>query len=183
MSLQRLGVEALDLLLLHRPDYLFETHEVAEVFSNLEASGKVRFFGVSNFAPSQVDLLASAVGQPLMSNQVEINLHRIAALHDGTLDQCQSQHLLPQAWSWGNTFDDADKARIDAELTRQGEHYGASKANIALAWLLRHPASIAPIIGSTTPERIREAVTSLDIDYSREDWYRLLEARNGHEVP
>ena len=127
-----------------------------------------------------------------MSNQVEINLHRIAALHDGTLDQCQSQHLLPQAWSplagaifeaWGNTFDDADKARIDAELTRQGEHYGASKANIALAWLLRHPASIAPIIGSTTPERIREAVTSLDIDYSREDWYRLLEARNGHEVP
>ena len=83
----------------------------------------------------------------------------------------------------GNTFDDADKARIDAELTRQGEHYGASKANIALAWLLRHPASIAPIIGSTTPERIREAVTSLDIDYSREDWYRLLEARNGHEVP
>lgn len=191
-SLERLGIEALDLWLLHRPDFLFDPNEVAEVFGGLEASGKVRHFGLSNFSPSQVDLLASAVAQPLVSNQVEINLHRIAALGDGTLDQCQSRHLLPQAWSplagaifeaWGNTFSDADKARIEAELERQAGRYGTSKANIALAWLLRHPASIAPIIGSTTPERITEAVAALDVDYSRDDWYRLLEARNGQEVP
>ncbi len=191
-SLERLGTEALDLLLLHRPDFLFDPAEVAEVFRTLEASGKVRYFGVSNFSPSQVDVLASVVDQPLVSNQVEINLHRIAALSDGTLDQCQSQRLLPQAWSplagaiseaWGNTFGTDDKARIDAELERQAERYGTGKANVALAWLLRHPASIAPIIGSTTPERIREAVDALDIDYSREDWYRLFEARNGSEVP
>ena len=191
-SLQRLGIETLDLLLLHRPDYLFDAAEVAEVFRVLEADGKVRHFGVSNFTPSQVNLLATAVDRPLVSNQVEINLHRIAALEDGTLDQCQSQHLLPQAWSplagaifeaWGNTFNDGDKARLDGELARQAERYATSKANLALAWLLRHPASIAPIIGSTTPERITEAVAALDIDYTREDWYRLLEARNGHEVP
>ncbi len=191
-SLARLGIERLDLLLLHRPDYLLDPAEVAEVFRILEASGKVRYFGVSNFTPSQVELLGSAADQALVSNQVEINLHRVAALEDGTLDQCQSQHLLPQAWSplagavfeaWGNTFTDDDKARIDAELERQVELYGTGKANIVLAWLLRHPAAIAPIIGTTTPERIREAVAALDIDYSREDWYRLLEARNGHEVP
>lgn len=191
-SLQRLGIETLDLLLLHRPDYLYDPTELAEVFRTLEGSGKVRHFGVSNCSPSQVDLLASVVEQPLVSNQVEINLHRTAALDDGTLDQCQSRGLLPQAWSplggaifeaWGNTFDDADNARIDAELCRQAERYGTSKANIALAWLLRHPASIAPIVGSTTPARIRDAAAALDIDYSREDWYRLLEARNGREVP
>ncbi len=191
-SLARLGIESFDLLLLHRPDYLFHPEEVAEVFRSLEADGKVRHFGVSNFTPSQVELLGSAVDQPLVSNQVEINLHRTAALEDGTLDQCQAQRMLPQAWSplagavfeaWGNTFGDDDKTRIDAELSHQAEHYGTSKANIALAWLLRHPASIAPIIGSTTPERIREAVAALDIDYSREDCYRLLEARNGREVP
>ncbi len=191
-SLERLGIETLDLLLLHRPDYLFDPAEVAEVFRTLEASGKVRFFGVSNCSPSQVELLASAVDQPLVSNQVEINLHRIAALEDGTLDQCQAEQILPQAWSpmagaiseaWGNTFTADDQSRIDAELERQAGRYGTGKANIALAWLLRHPASIAPIIGSTTPERIVDAVDALAIDYSREDWYRLLEARNGSEVP
>ena len=191
-SLARLGLDHLDLLLLHRPDYLFDPAEVADAFETLQSSGKVRHVGVSNFSPSQVELLASAVATPLVANQVEINLHRIAALEDGTLDQCQRLDIMPQAWSplagavfaaWGNTFDAADAARITEELARQSAAYGVAPANIALAWLLRHPAGIAPIIGSTSPERIREAVTALDVEYAATDWYRLLEARNGREVP
>jgi predicted oxidoreductase len=191
-SLERLGVEYLDLLLLHRPDYLFDPDEVAGSLENLLSSGKAKHIGVSNFSPSQVELLASAVTAPILANQVEINLHRVAALEDGTLDQCQRLNILPQAWSplagavfeaWGNTFSAEDSARIADELARQAAAYGVSVSNIALAWLLRHPAGIAPIIGSTSPERIHEAVLALDVNYTAADWYRLFEARNGHEVP
>jgi predicted oxidoreductase len=191
-SLERLGVEHLDLLLLHRPDYLFDPDEVAGSLEDLMSSGKVRHVGVSNFSPSQLELLAAAATVPLVVNQVEINLHRIAALEDGTLDQCQRLNILPQAWSplagavsdaWGNTFSAEDSARIADELARQSARYGVSVSNIALAWLLRHPAGIAPIIGSTSAERIQEAVLALDVNYAAADWYRLFEARNGHEVP
>ena len=191
-SLERLGIERLDLLLLHRPDYLFDPDEVAEALSELLSTGKVGHVGVSNFTPSQVELLASSLAVPLVANQVEMNPHRTAALEDGTLDQCQRLNILPQAWSplagavfeaWGNTFSAEDSARIAGELDRQAARYGVSASNIALAWLLRHPAHIAPIVGSTSPERIQDAVAALDVDYTAADWYRLLEARNGHEVP
>ncbi len=190
-SLSRLGIEQLDALLLHRPDYLMNASEVAEAFDALSSAGKVAHFGVSNFSPSQVDLLRSATDKPLVANQVEINLHRIAAFEDGTLDQCQRLGITPQSWSplagsvfeaVGNTFREADNVRIRAELTRQADRYDVDPSLIPLAWLLKHPAGIAPIIGSTTPKRIADAVTALYIDYSREDWYRLLEARNGHRV-
>ena len=191
-SLERLGIERLDVLLLHRPDYLMDAMEVAEAFDALAAAGKVRHFGVSNFSPSQVELLASATDKPLVANQVEINLHRVLSFEDGTLDQCQRLGMTPQAWSplagsvfeaWGNTFRESDNVRIRAELTRQADRYGVDPSLVPLAWLLKHPSGIAPIIGSTTPDRIAGAMAALDIDYSREDWYRLLEARNGHTVP
>ena len=151
----------------------------------------MRHVGVSNFSPSQVDLLAAAVGSPLVANQVEINLHRIAAFEDGTLDQCHRLGMTPQAWSplagavfeaWGNTFTADDTTRIREELARQAASYDTADWLVALAWLLKHPAGITPIVGSTTPGRIESAVAALDIDYTREDWYRLLEARNGREV-
>lgn len=191
-SLARLGVENLDLFLLHRPDYLMNAAEVAGAFESLQASGKVSQFGVSNFSTSQFDLLQSALPAPLLINQVEINLHNIEALENGVLDQCQRLEITPQAWcplaavaytAWGNTFTDNDQARIDAELGRQSDIYSQEPWIIALAWLLRHPAGISPIIGSTTPQRIAAAWAALDVDYSREDWYRLLEARNGRSVP
>lgn len=191
-SLQRLGIEQLDLFLLHRPDYLMHTGEVAEAFENLQSSGKVAHIGVSNFSASQVELLQSALNEPLHINQVEINLHNIDALMNGVLDQCQRTGMTPQAWcpiagvaypAWGNTFTDEDNARIRAELERQSAIYDAEDWIIALAWLLRHPATISPIIGSTTPARIAAATSALAIDYSRKDWYRLLEARNGQPVP
>ena len=191
-SLDRLGVDYLDLLLLHRPDYLFSAAEVATALESLMENGMVRHCGVSNFKPSQVRLLQSQCRTPLLVNQVEINIHNIDALLDGTLDQCQQKRITPQAWcplggvvypAWGNTFSETDEARIRAEFERQSKHYETEPWLIMLAWLLEHPAGIVPIIGSTTASRIDAAVQSLAIDYSREDWYRLLEARNGAPVP
>lgn len=191
-SLRRLGIERLDLFLLHRPDYLMNAEKLAVILQSLKASGKVANFGVSNFSPSQVELLQAYMTEPLHVNQVEINIHNISAISDGTLDQCQRLKITPQAWcpiagvaypAWGNTFSTDDEARIRSELDRQSEKYDAADWIIALAWLLRHPAKISPIVGSTTPSRITDAVQALGLGYRRVDWYRLLEARNGAPVP
>lgn len=191
-SLQRLRTERLDLLLLHRPDFLMRTDEVVEAFAQLRQAGKVAHFGVSNFTESKLELLQSALADPLLLHQVEINLHNIDAIVGGTLDQCQRLGITPQAWcpvagvaypAWGNTFTAEDERRLHAELAIQSGKYGVDAAQLALAWLLKHPAGISPLIGSTTPERIRGAKRALDVPYSREDWYRLLEARLGRPVP
>lgn len=191
-SLRRLGVEQVDLLLLHRPDYLMRADEVARTFDELKSAGKVLHFGVSNFTPAQVEWLRSATSEALVVNQVEINVHNIRALEDGTLEQCQRLGLTPQAWcplggiaypAWGNAFDAATGQRIRIEVERQCRSYGVDAAGIALAWILRHPAGIQPIVGSTTPSRIEAATRALALPYSREDWYRILEARNGRPVP
>lgn len=191
-SLERLCTEKIDVLLLHRPDYLMRPDDVAETFAELRRSGKVDYFGVSNFSPSQVELLQSSLDVPLLVNQVELNLHNIERLHDGTLDQCLRLKMTPQAWcpvagiaytAWGNTFSAEDESRLRAEVGQQASKYDCSETQLALAWILAHPATIAPVIGSTTPSRIADSVAALDIPYSREDWYRLLEARNGAPVP
>ena len=191
-SLQRLNTDYLDLFLLHRPDYLFNAGDVAETFMQLKSSGKVKHFGVSNFSPSQVSLLQSALNEPLLVNQIEINIHNINSFSDGTLDQCQQSGITPIAWcplggvvypAWGNTFSVADEQRIETELVQQAQKYNCLPWQLVLAWLLKHPANICPIIGSTTPERIIAAKKSLALNYSHDDWYRLLEARNGQPVP
>ena len=191
-SLQRLGIEQLDLLLLHRPDYLFDPQAVAGTLGELKESGKVRHFGVSNFRPSQFTLLQRFCDTKLLANQVEINIDNIDAVVDGTLDQCRELGVTPMAWcplggvayrGWAQNLSDEQSHRVTAELALQAEKYESEPWIVVLAWLLRHPAGIMPIIGSTRPSRIKAALQSLDISYSREDWYRLLEARNGHEVP
>jgi len=190
--LQRLNTDYLDILLLHRPDYLCRAEEVASAFEKLKDSGKIRHFGVSNFRPSQVSLLQKYCPMPLIINQVEINIHNINALLDGTLDQCQEQNITPQAWcplggvvypAWGSTFTPDDEKRIKAEFDRQSAKYQTENWIIMLAWLLKHPARIFPIIGTTNSSRIKASLKALEIDYSREDWYQLLEARNGQPVP
>ena len=191
-SLKRLNTDYLDLFLLHRPDYLFNAQDVADTFAQLKNSGKVKHFGVSNFSPSQVALLQSKLAEPLQVNQIEINIHNINSLNDGTLNQCQHLGITPIAWcplggvaypAWGNTFSPADEKRITVELSRQAQKYNCQPWIVILAWLLKHPATICPIIGSTTPERIKAANMALDINYSHEDWYHLLEARNGQPLP
>lgn len=190
--LQRLGIEYLDLFLLHRPDYLFSGEDVAGTFQILEETGKVRNFGVSNFRPSQLSMLQSYCPMPLLSNQIEVNIDNMDALTDGTLDQCQELNISPMAWcplggvvypAWDGQLTEAQSVRIQAELALQAEKYNAEHWIVILAWLLKHPAGMLPIVGSTRPDRIRDALKSLELDYAAVDWYRLLEARNGQELP
>ncbi len=190
-SLERLGIDTLDILLLHRPDYLFYPEEVARVFSRLRDQGMVRDFGVSNFRPSQLSLLQHYCDMDLIVNQIEINIHNISSLEDGTLDQCMEKKISPQAWcplggiaypAWGNTLKPEQEAVIEAEVERQAAHYNIDASQLALAWILKHPAGIFPLVGSTHPGRIQSAVAALDVEYTREDWYRLLEARKGHPL-
>lgn len=190
-SLRRLGIDQLDLFMLHRPDYLMRPQEVAAAFDSLSSAGKVRLFGVSNFSTAQVSLLQATINQPLQANQVEINLHNIDVLGNGVLEQAMLQPMTVQAWcpvaaiaypAWGNTFSPDDERRLRSEVNRQAADYGVADWQIALAWLLRLPANVMPLIGSTNPARIGAATAALNIDYTRESWYRLLEARNGHPV-
>lgn len=195
-SLRRLGIETIDVLLLHRPDYLMDPAEVAAAFDQLKRSGKVREFGVSNFRPSQLAALQRACPMPLIVHQVEISLANLTCLEDGTLDQCLEQHITPMAWSplAGGLLGQGAHRLLPAQQVYRPERilpvldqlaaaHQASRAVIALAWLLRHPAGILPIIGSTEPGRIAEAARAADLQLSREEWYRLLEAAKGQRLP
>lgn len=195
-SLRRLGVEVIDLYQLHRPDYLMDPDEVASAFESLRSSGKVREFGVSNFAPSQVTALQRACSRPLVVNQVEISLARLAPFTDGTLDQCLAEKLVPMAWSplGGGALGDGATRVLPSQQGYRTEpvlavldaiagELGIGRSAVALAWLLRHPAGIVPIVGSTRPERIREAATADAVSMTREQWYRLLTAARGEALP
>jgi predicted oxidoreductase len=199
-SLKRLHTDRIDLYQLHRPDWLMEVDEVAIAFASLHKNGKVREFGVSNFRPSQVSLLQRAIQQKLeknlVVNQVEISLTQLAALEDGTLDQCQALNITPLAWSplGGGLLGDGARdllpgqkgykpEPIVAALDEIAVARGSTRVAIALAWLLKHPTKIIPIIGSTNPERIREAAKAAEIELTREEWYRLLIAARGEPLP
>lgn len=195
-SLRRLGVETIDLYQLHRPDLLCQPEEVAAAFSELKQSGKVREFGVSNFRPSQVTMLQKACPMPLIVNQVEISLLHLEPFFDGTLDQCLAEGITPMAWSplaggtlgnrIGTAMNDphhARKAKLNDTLEVLSRERGVSRSAIALAWLRRHPSGIVPIVGSTHPDRIREAAQGAEIELTREEWYRLTEAALGQRLP
>jgi predicted oxidoreductase len=195
-SLKRLGVETIDLYQLHRPDYLCDPAEVAAAFSKLKEQGKAREFGVSNFRPSQVTLLQRACPMPLIVNQVQISLARLEGFEDGTLDQCLTEKITPLAWSplGGGQLaatmpidlrstDHALRIGLREELEHLARERNSTRTLVALAWLLKHPAGIVPIIGSIQPERIREAVKAADFALSREEWYRLFEAARGERLP
>lgn len=193
-SLKRLGVEAIDVYQLHRPDFLMNPEEVAAAFYQLKVQGKVREFGVSNFGPTQLLALQKSLPFPLVVNQVQIHLGDMHCFEDGTLDQCLMERITPMAWSplggglLGDRKIDEKQPRREAMLKLRevldgiaGE-YGARRSVIALAWLLKHPARIIPIIGSGSPERIAEAAGADEIDLSREEWYSILEAARGERL-
>jgi len=195
-SLRRLGVETIDIYQLHRPDYLMDPGEVAGAFSRLKQSGKVREFGVSNFRPSQVAALQSACPMRLIVNQVEISLANLSCFEDGTLDQCLADKIAPMAWSplaGGKLGDGAKRILpsqeayrpepIVAALDSIAKDRGSSRTAVALAWLMRHPSRIIPIVGSTNPANIREAAKADELELSRDEWYRLLEAARGQRLP
>lgn len=195
-SLKRLGVDTIDILLLHRPDFLADPQEIARAFHKLRLAGKVRFFGISNFRPSLVTALQDAYSMPLILHQVEISLAKLDAFADGTLDQCQIEKITPMAWSplAAGLIGDGAKRLLVAqqsyrtenfvpELEAVGKARGASRTIVALSWLLKHPSKIIPIVGSVNPERIREAAKAAELELSREEWYRLLNAARGEPLP
>ena len=186
-SLRNLQTDYIDLLLIHRPDPLMNPQEIAEAFTQLKASGKVLHFGVSNFNPSQVALLHALF--PVEVNQVEISLVRPDALYDGVLDQCQRDGIVPQSWSplgGGNIHADAEDEqarRIHAMAEILAQKYGVSFDQVLLAWLLQHPAGIQPVIGTTRIQRIKDAMQAVALRMTREEWFMLLRAAKGQEVP
>lgn len=195
-SMKRLGVEAIDVYQLHRPDYLGHPDEVAQAFTELQKSGKVLHFGVSNFRPSQLAALQRACPMRLLVNQVEISLAKPEALEDGTLDQCLAEKITPMAWSplgGGHLADgatrvldsqqDYGKSPVLKVLDEIAHTRGVSRMIIALAWLLKHPAGIVPIIGSANPKNIREAAKAPELQLSRDEWYRLFTAARGRPLP
>ncbi len=196
-SLRRLNIDYLDTLLLHRPDVLYDPEEVAEAFDILEKSGKVRFFGVSNLVPMQIELLKKYVKQPLVINQVQLSLEQSQLIdqalymnnkttefsvnRDGNaLDYCRLKDITIQAWSplqkgmFGGSFiDDPEFPALNKALEKLAEREGVTKTAIAIAWILRHPAKMQAIIGSMNPKHIEEACAASEVNLSHHDWYML----------
>ena len=204
-SLKRLGVEYVDVLLLHRPDTLMEPEEVAEAFDVLESSGKVKNFGVSNQNLMQIELLKTAVKQPLIINQLQFSVTEAglvtsgmnvnmknaeSVMHDGgLLEYSRIKNITIQAWSpfqhgffKGSFIDNNDFPVLNAKLAEIGEKYGLTKTGVAAAWILRHPANIQLIAGTMSPDRLKEICKATDITLSRADWYEIYRAA-GHSLP
>ena len=195
--LQRLNTDYLDMLLLHRPDLLFDPAEVADAFQMLKITGKVRWFGVSNLMPMQIELLKKYAKVPLIFNQVQLSLEQsqlidqafymnnkttdMSISRDGSLlDYCRLNDITVQAWSplqvgmFGGTFiDNPDFADLNTALGKIAEREGVSKAAVALAWILRHPAKMQTVIGTMNPQHIQEACEAARVTLSHHDWYAL----------
>lgn len=195
-SLRRLGVEMVDVLMLHRPDYLVDPDEIAGAFEKLARSGKVRFFGISNFRPSLAAAVQAACPLPLIVHQVEISLARLDAFTDGTLDQCLERKMTPMAWSplAGGLIGGGAKRLLALQQLYRPDLFlpaletiararGVDRTTVALAWLMKHPSKIIPIVGSNNPDRIREAVKATELELTREEWYELLKAARGGPLP
>lgn len=201
--LNRLDTDYLDSLLLHRPDTLMEPEEIAEAFQILEKAGKVRHFGVSNFNPGQVELLKTAVQQPLQANQLQfglmhtgmvdsgINVNRkeqAAIDYDGgILEYSRRTQMTIQAWSPyqgpnGVFIGDESLLELNNLLRKMAKKYGITPTGLASAWVLRHPANMQVIAGTMNVERIKQIAQASEIEMSREDWYALYKAA-GNKLP
>ncbi|WP_078551418.1 aldo/keto reductase [Bacillus alkalicellulosilyticus] len=197
--LQRLNTDYLDVLLLHRPDALVEPEEVAEAFDQLETSGKVRHFGVSNQKPMQIELLKKFVKQPIVANQLQlsitnanmishglnVNMENDPAIdRDGSiLDYCRLHDITIQPWSpfqygfFEGVFLGNEKfPELNQKIDEIAEHYGVSNTTIAVAWLLRHPANMQPVIGTMNESRLKDCMKASEIELTREEWYGIFRA-------
>lgn len=203
--LQRLGIGYIDILLLHRPDTLFEPDEVAEAFNNLYDSGKVRGFGVSNMNCGQIALLQKSCKQSLDVNQLQFSIAHTGLIdqgfnvnmtnepsidhNGGILEYCRLNNITIQAWSplqygfFEGTFIDNEKySELNILLEKLSKKYEISKAAVAIAWILRHPANIQVVLGSTNCSRVTDIAKSADIIITREEWYELYRAA-GNKLP
>lgn len=185
-SLKNLHTDYIDVLLLHRPDYLMNPSDIAEAFEQLKKEGKVLAFGVSNFSTRQFNLLNSFT--TLSTNQIEISALHLTAFDDGTLDQCLQLNITPTAWSpvgGGSYFSgtaNEQVARLKPVIKKLAEQYNCSEDVILLAWLKKHPANIVPVIGTSKIERVKAALQAQQISLGHEDWYKVWQASTGEEV-
>ncbi len=203
--LERLGTEYLDMLLLHRPDALMEPEEVAEAFSRLHGSGKVRHFGVSNFTPGQIALLKRYVDQPLAVDQLELSVVHCGMIASGieanltsdgafdrdggVLDYCRLNDITIQAWSpmqigmrEGTFLGSGRYPELNRVLEELAEKYAVTPGGIACAWILRHPADMQVVVGTTDETRLVQAIEASKVRLTRPEWYRLYTA-GGHFLP
>lgn len=206
-SLAALRTDHIDILLLHRPDALVEPEEVARAFDELEAAGKVRAFGVSNHTPRQIDLLRKYVRQPIVVNQLQLSLTHAPIIAQGVaanmsaqeqavtldgggiVDYCRLNDITIQAWSpfqagffTGVFLGSPEYPELNAVIDRLSAQYGVPPVAIATAWILRHPARMQVVLGTTTPERVAGAAQGSDVTLTRAEWYELFRAA-GHIVP
>ncbi|MFJ4255028.1 aldo/keto reductase family oxidoreductase [Microbacterium sp. NPDC090003] len=206
-SLRALRTDRLDVLLLHRPDALVEPEEVARAFDELEAAGKVRAFGVSNHTPRQIDLLRTAVRQPIVANQLQLSITHAPIIAQpiamnmaaeeqsvvrdggGIVEYCRINGITVQAWSpfqggffTGVFLGNPQYAELNAVIGRLAAAHGVTPIAIATAWIIRHPARMQVVLGTTTPERVTDAAAGADVELSREEWYELFRAA-GHLLP
>lgn len=183
-SLRNLHTEYLDLLLLHRPSPLMVAEDIAEAITILKKDGKIKDFGVSNFTASQMEMIG--LRMDIAINQIEFSLTQHKAMYDGTLDYMKTCGIQPMAWSpLGHIFkvDNEQTRRIHKQLGPLMEKYGATEDELLLAWILKHPSGIYPVVGTTTPERLTQAMNATKIELDLEDWFLILVASQGHKVP
>lgn len=205
-SLEALGTDYLDILLLHRPDALVEPEEVARAFDELSAAGKVRAFGVSNHTPRQIDLLRTYASQPIVANQLQLSITHAPMIaqgvsanmqgldqsivrDDGIVDYCRLHDITIQAWSpfqagfFDGPFLGSDRyPELNAVIDRLAAKYDVPAEAIAVAWITRHPAQMQVVLGTTTPERVTAAALGSDLPLTRAEWYELFRTA-GYTVP
>lgn len=185
-SLRNLHTDYIDLLLIHRPSPLMDYAEIADAFWELKKAGKVRFFGVSNFKATQFEVMNNYF--PLVTNQVEASLLNPKTFFDRTFDRCMETRAVPMAWSplgGGRVFTQLENKqvqRVRKVAIELGEKYNAGIDQILLAWLMKHPSQVRPVVGTARIERMEAAVNAIDINLTQEEWFELLEASRGVEV-
>jgi predicted oxidoreductase len=184
LSLQRMGTDQIDLYQVHRRDFLTHPQEVARTLETAVKAGKIRALGVSNHSPAELSALQAFLGQPMATTQPEFSALRTEPLFDGTLDQAMASEMAVLAWSpLGGGRLATGESPAGQLLVAQGTRYGVDGTAAALSWLMAHPARTIPIIGSQSPDRIRASLDTFKVEWTRAQWYAVLEASLGKRLP
>ena len=183
-SLKNLKTDYIDCVLLHRPSPLMDINEISDTINELLNSGKIKSFGVSNFSAQHIQMFDDKV--KIDCNQIQCSLTHLEPIYDGTLDYMQTKKIKPMAWKPIGEFYKADNNQIDRikeKIKKFTKKYNCSETQILLAWLIKHPSNIIPVVGTTKIDRLKESIDSIITDIELVDWFEILEASEGKRVP